>query len=368
MMASKKKSTTAKDGYREDIGTVEAALRLVQLKLRETNASFPVDRMPTQRQILKYHPDGSLLMAHGVRYHGGLKLFEERMGWLSAGAARAARKLELGQDIDNISEREASTLAPDTAIQGDGGGEAKPGFTPRHPKRAGWPPRLVHAQVVILRRSPDDGALWVLLQKRSTREGGFMPGYLGTVGGKRERTDADSAATALREVWEESGIEVTNGEAALIKFAEGRNVDWFALLFDGGSGRSFEGTNAQSNKRECSAIMAWIPLLQPAGDHAGSGAGGGGNTSEGAGDGSTNETPDGDPARGAPWAAPYGHAWTRAGSIRTTVARFEDPHGPVPFHCKSDGSQVAAVMGGLASKVAAAVAAVETGWLPPATS
>lgn len=64
-------------------------------------------------------------------------------------------------------------------------------------------PRQKNAQVVIVRE--DARQLSVLLQLRSY-DLEQMPGHLAVVGGSREDKDKDSAETALREVYEESGL------------------------------------------------------------------------------------------------------------------------------------------------------------------
>ena len=65
------------------------------------------------------------------------------------------------------------------------------------------PPRKVNAQVVVF--SEHASGPCVLLQLRSQAMP-VMPGYLATVGGMRDETDADSTETARREVFEETGL------------------------------------------------------------------------------------------------------------------------------------------------------------------
>lgn len=74
---------------------------------------------------------------------------------------------------------------------------------------------------------PQGARLEVLLQRRA--EGTqYMPGYIGSVGGMRDRTDNDSRETVAREVNEECGLEA-GVVIPPIKFAEGGNCDWYVM-------------------------------------------------------------------------------------------------------------------------------------------
>lgn len=111
------------------------------------------------------------------------------------------------------------------------------------------PPRQKNAQVVILQQ--ESGQWFVLLQLRSYSMP-VMPGHLAAVGGMRDPGDRDSSVTAVREVFEEAGLldlghldmapkalrerAMTSGAVpprAFVKFQQGANVDWWALLLDG---------------------------------------------------------------------------------------------------------------------------------------
>jgi len=103
--------------------------------------------------------------------------------------------------------------------------------------------------VIILRE--DSEQLCVLLQLRSY-DMPVMPGHLAAVGGMRDPEDPDSSVTALREVYEESGLldighlkgaskllhdsavsSSARAPRAFLKFGEGANVDWWVLLLNG---------------------------------------------------------------------------------------------------------------------------------------
>lgn len=90
------------------------------------------------------------------------------------------------------------------------------------------PPRKVNGQAVIF--SAEQGQLEVLLQLRSESMA-VMPGFLGSIGGCRSGRDADSRATALREVIEETGLQ--GGILfAPVKFAQGEKCDWFVMKLE----------------------------------------------------------------------------------------------------------------------------------------
>jgi len=110
-------------------------------------------------------------------------------------------------------------------------------------------PRQKNAQVVIVRESA--GELTALMQLRSSKAR-KMPSHLATVGGQRNEEDKDSRATAIREVFEETGLldvglvdgapqwlykqAVISGAAVprmFVKYKESHNVDWYVLLLGG---------------------------------------------------------------------------------------------------------------------------------------
>lgn len=139
-------------------------------------------------------------------------------------------------------------------------------------------PRQKNAQVVIL--SLDSDEPFVLLQLRSY-DMPVMPGHLATVGGMRDAGDRDSAATAVREVFEETGLldvgllEQASGSLrsravkagavspqAFFKFAEGANVDWWALLLDGPG--SFGPALDTCECADITAVLPELPGAEPA--------------------------------------------------------------------------------------------------------
>lgn len=138
---------------------------------------------------------------------------------------------------------------------------------------AGLPPRQKNAQVIVMRKG-DQGGIEVLLQLRSYSMP-VMPGYLAAIGGMRDRTDVHSGQTAIREVAEEAGLldvghldcapralnerAIASGAScprAFFKFAEGAQVDWWALLLDGSG--TFESAR---DKWECADIRPLLPKL-----------------------------------------------------------------------------------------------------------
>lgn len=164
----------------------------------------------------------------------------------------------------------------------------------------------------------DSEQLYALLQLRSY-DMPVMPGHLAAVGGIRDRGDRDSEVTAVREVFEEAGLldlghlpsapqRLRDHAAAagvpppraFVKFAEGANVDWWALLLDGPG-----GFDAARDAFECADIAPLLPRLP-----------------------------------GAELAPSFGHAWV-------PTSRLHEIDSSIPL------------MGGLVRRVGEAVAAVQ---------
>mmetsp|Transcript_1866 Transcript_1866/g.2508 ORF Transcript_1866/g.2508 Transcript_1866/m.2508 type:complete len:207 (+) Transcript_1866:63-683(+) len=90
-------------------------------------------------------------------------------------------------------------------------------------------PRPLNGQVVLLR--PARGGFDVLLQRRSMKMP-VMPGHLASIGGMRDRSDTDSRFTAVRELVEETGLDLRRSQLLLgpTKFDEGAKVDWYVMV------------------------------------------------------------------------------------------------------------------------------------------
>jgi len=147
----------------------------------------------------------------------------------------------------------------------------------------GWKPlREKNAQMIVLKKQEEQ--FFALLQLRSD-DAERMPGHLTSIGGKREPTDKDSSATAVREAYEEAGLldlAYLEGTPAwlhtedgifylkrlyvpppqkLVKFSEGAEVDWWVLLLEG-SGVFEIAQDADA----CADVKPLLPLL-PQGAH-----------------------------------------------------------------------------------------------------
>ena len=66
-----------------------------------------------------------------------------------------------------------------------------------------------HAAIaLVLRTSPEHGEPELLLIRRAEFEGDPWSGHIACPGGRREPGDHDLAQTAIRETWEETGIDI----------------------------------------------------------------------------------------------------------------------------------------------------------------
>lgn len=64
------------------------------------------------------------------------------------------------------------------------------------------------AAILLAMRARADGEPELLMIKRSEFEGDPWSGHIACPGGRMEPDDADLAATAMRETWEETGVDV----------------------------------------------------------------------------------------------------------------------------------------------------------------
>ena len=73
----------------------------------------------------------------------------------------------------------------------------------------------IHAAVVLLLSRASDGSVEILFIKRADREGDPWSGHIAFPGGRPEARDGSLLAVALREAWEEVGIDVRSGGRVL---------------------------------------------------------------------------------------------------------------------------------------------------------
>jgi 8-oxo-dGTP pyrophosphatase MutT (NUDIX family) len=66
------------------------------------------------------------------------------------------------------------------------------------------------AVAAIIRESPSDRALEVLFIRRATRQGDPWSGHMAFPGGRRDVSDRTLLATAIRETFEEIGVDLTH--------------------------------------------------------------------------------------------------------------------------------------------------------------
>ena len=69
-------------------------------------------------------------------------------------------------------------------------------------------PEVRRAAILLTLRLREDGEPEVLMIKRAEAEGDPWSGHIALPGGRMEPGDADLSRTALRETWEETGIDV----------------------------------------------------------------------------------------------------------------------------------------------------------------
>jgi len=155
-----------------------------------------------------------------------------------------------------------------------------------HPRPVALTPRKVHAQVVVIRRDAA-GKFWVLLQRRGLHKK-MAGGRLSSVGGRCEAWEDNSRQTAIREVYEETGLQdvgflegapETARKAAATStaqpplsfqlFAKGKNVDWWVLLIDG-EGAFGASPSSSHQSEEISPVLdaLQVGVLAPAFGHA----------------------------------------------------------------------------------------------------
>ena len=101
----------------------------------------------------------------------------------------------------------------------------------------------------------------------------FMPGFIGAIGGQKEKCDLNSRDTALREVEEETGLlcndKFWKNNYKLLgpkKFTEGKNVDWFYITIPSSFSNDSElnwFTKYIKSKNECSNTSHITNLFRP---------------------------------------------------------------------------------------------------------
>jgi 8-oxo-dGTP pyrophosphatase MutT (NUDIX family) len=69
-------------------------------------------------------------------------------------------------------------------------------------------PSVRLAAILLAMRARDDGEPEILMIKRAEAEGDPWSGHIALPGGRMEPADGDLAVTAVRETWEETGVDV----------------------------------------------------------------------------------------------------------------------------------------------------------------
>ena len=69
-------------------------------------------------------------------------------------------------------------------------------------------PHMRLAAILLALRARTDGAPELLMIKRAEAEGDPWSGHIACPGGRMEESDRDLAVTAVRETWEETGVDV----------------------------------------------------------------------------------------------------------------------------------------------------------------
>lgn len=79
-----------------------------------------------------------------------------------------------------------------------------------HPGRvAAAPDNARMAAILLALRAREDGEPELLMIKRAEHESDPWSGHIACPGGRMEPADADLAMTAIRETWEETGVDMT---------------------------------------------------------------------------------------------------------------------------------------------------------------
>ncbi|HZI20486.1 MAG TPA: CoA pyrophosphatase [Pyrinomonadaceae bacterium] len=130
----------------------------------------------------------------------------------------AARGGEFEALCERLCERLAAGLGREVgaATAGGSGPRQSPagGSGPREGAAGGVGARLKQAAVALVLRE-NAGRAELLIIKRAERERDHWSGHLALPGGRREASDADLVRTAVRETWEEVGLDLDDGGAVL---------------------------------------------------------------------------------------------------------------------------------------------------------